>query len=72
MFHIPAHKNAANPGAIVHPKAAAERVLEFRVTLHHKTGDTVTTTFRSVAAAMDLARSYVTDGYRVSIEQDFA
>jgi hypothetical protein len=70
MFQIPAHKNTANPGAIV-PQAAAERVLEFRVTLHGKAGDVVTT-YRSVAAALDLVRTYVTDGYRVSIEQDFA
>lgn len=75
MFHTPAHKNTNNPGATVRPLPPAEpqpRIREFRVALHLASGGTVTTTFRSIAAALDLARQYVADGKRVSIESDWA
>lgn len=76
MFHTPAHKNTINPGATVPMLPPAEPqslIREYRVTLHPGLrGDQVTTTFRSIAAALDLARQYVADGKRVSIESDFA
>lgn len=67
MFHTPAHKNTASPGAIVMPPPVAE----FRVLLHTANGDVVTT-YRSLDGALALVREYAENGKRASIERSFA